>query len=209
MARDASFRTHVQQARAGEEVVDLTASERLAQADSSAAVDLLSVLGADNRRQDDRWRICLVGVDRWLRDVGLDLDQRLVHARAMSRALARAQRLANGASRRLGDRFRAERLTLGRLLAEPKVSDPLAPCVEILDRRTAEAMSIIAELAKTGDPTQDVRARRELAAELAHGWVNRVMRTRDRAHEWAIYELLRRSYEASVHLRSASVRRDP
>jgi thiopeptide-type bacteriocin biosynthesis protein len=209
MARDASFRTHVQQARAGEEVVDLTASERLAQADSSAAVDLLSVLGADNRRQDDRWRICLVGVDRWLRDVGLDLDQRLAHARAMSRALARGQRLANGASRRLGDRFRAERLTLGRLLAEPKVSDPLAPCVEILDRRTAEAMSIIAELAKTGDPTQDVRARRELAAELAHGWVNRVMRTRDRAHEWAIYELLRRSYEASVHLRSASVRRDP
>jgi thiopeptide-type bacteriocin biosynthesis protein len=209
MARDASFRTHVQQARAGEQVVDLTASERLAQCDASAAIDLLSVLGMDNRRQDDRWRICLVGVDRWLCDVGLDLDERLVHAREMSRAVARGQRLAGGASRRLGERFRAERLTLGRLLAAPKGSDPLAPCVEVLDRRTAETESVIAQLADTGRPTQDLRARQELAAALARDWVNRVMRSRDRAHEWAIYEMLKRLYEASVHLRSASVRRDP
>jgi thiopeptide-type bacteriocin biosynthesis protein len=209
MARDASFRTHVQQAGAGEAVGDPTASERLAQADSSAAVDLLSVLGADNRRQDDRWRICLVGVDRWLCDAGLDLDQRLAHARAMSRALARGQRLADDALPRLGERFRAERLTLGRLLASPKGSDPLARCIEILDRRTAETVSIIDQLADTGDPTQDLRARQELPAALAHGWVNRVMRSHDRAHEWAIYELLRRLYEASFHLRSASVRPDP
>ncbi|MEU2030743.1 lantibiotic dehydratase [Nocardia amamiensis] len=209
MARDASFRTHVQQAGAGEVVVGPTASERLAQADSRAAVDLLSVLGADNRRQDDRWRICLVGVDRWLCDVGLDLDQRLAYARAMSRALARGQRLADGASRRLGERFRAERFTLGRLLAAPKGSDPFAPCIAILDRRTAGTVSIIAQLANTGDPTQDLYARKELTAALAHGWVNRVMRSRDRTHEWAIYELLRRLYEASIHRRSAAGRPNP
>jgi thiopeptide-type bacteriocin biosynthesis protein len=209
LARDASFRSHVQQARAGEQVVDLTASERLAHCDASAAIDLLSVLATDSRRQDDRWRICLVGVDRWFRDVGLDLDERLVHAREMSRTLARGQRLAGGASRRLGERFRAEKLTLGRLLAAPKGSDPLAPCVEVLDRRTAETVPIIAQLADTGGPTRDLRARQELAAELALGWVNRLMRSRDRAHEWATYEMLRRLYETSVHLRSASVRRDP
>jgi thiopeptide-type bacteriocin biosynthesis protein len=209
MARDASFRTHVQQAGVGEAVVDPTAADRLAQADSNAAVDLLSVLGADNRRQDDRWRICMVGVDQWLRDVGLDLDQRLAHATAMSRALARGQRLADGASRRLGERFRAERLTLGRLLAAPQESDPLAPCMAILDRRTAGTASILAQLADAGDPTQNVRALQELPVPLARDWVNRVMRSRDRAHEWAIYELLRRLYEASVHLRSASARPDP
>jgi thiopeptide-type bacteriocin biosynthesis protein len=204
MVRDASFRTHVQQALAGEAIVDPTATERLAQADSNAAVDLLSVLGADSRRQDDRWRICLVGVDRWLCDVGLDLDQRLAHARTMSRALGRGQRLAEGASRRLGERFRAERYMLGRLLAAPEGSDPLAPCMAILDRRTAGTVPIIAQLADTGDSPRDMRARQELAAALAQGWVNRVMRSRDRAHEWAIYELLKRLYEASVHRRSAS-----
>jgi hypothetical protein len=58
-----------------------------------------------------------------------------------------------------------------------------------------------AELTDRRDATPAEPAHRQLAAALVHGWVNRMMRSRDRAHEWAIYELLRRSYEASVHLR--------
>jgi lantibiotic biosynthesis protein len=208
-ARDTSFRTHVQQAGTGEAVDGPTTSERLAQADSSCALELLSLLGLADRRRDDRWRICLVGVDRWLRDVGLDLDQRLAHARAMSRTLARDQRLADDARHRLGERFRTERPVLGRLLADPQAGDPLAPAIAILDRRSARTAPIIAELADAGDRTQDGGAQHELAAAVVCGWVNRVMRSRDRAHEWAIYELLRRSYEASVHLRSAPARPDP
>ena len=195
MARDASFRTHVQQAQAGEAADGPTAWERLAHADSVAALELLSALGRGDRRQDDRWRMCLVGVDRWLCDVGLDLDERLAHARVMGRTLAGDQHLAPAAIPRLGQRFRAEKLALGRLLADPEPAHPLAPCLAVLDRRSARTGPLLAELAGP--------AQRQLAGELVHGWVNRVMRSRDRAHEWAIYELLRRLYQAAAHVRSA------
>jgi thiopeptide-type bacteriocin biosynthesis protein len=202
MASDASFRTHVREARAAETPDGPTASEWLAQVDSSAALELLRVVGRGDRRQDDRWRVCLVGVDRWLCDAGLDLDQRLAHASLMGRTLARDQRLARSASPRLGQRFRAESLTLGRLLAAPESTDPLAPCIAMLDRRSARTGPIIAELAERADRTWAGQVQQQLASALVGGWVNRVMRSRDRAHEWAIYELLRRFYEASVHVRS-------
>jgi thiopeptide-type bacteriocin biosynthesis protein len=124
-------------------------AERLFCADSEAALALIEACAGDEGA-DARWRLCLLGMDRLLDDLGLDLPgkrQVLQDARA---SFGREFHVDPTLERQLGERYRKERLALEALLASPVqaqgAAHPLAEGPSILRRRSAALAGVAAEL---------------------------------------------------------------
>src|SRR5262249_48674476 len=89
--------------------------EQLFHHDSEATVELLQLL-EDDGRGDRRWRLALLGMDRLLDDLGLDLEGKRAVLRGARGAFRAEFRAASEVARRLGAKYRAESAALGGLL---------------------------------------------------------------------------------------------
>jgi thiopeptide-type bacteriocin biosynthesis protein len=169
-------------------------AETLFHNDSDATIAVLRAAPGD-AGMDARWRLALVGVDRLFEDFGLDLDAK--------QALARRQRdgyaLEFGAGTQLkkgiGARFRDEKDALAELL-EGNVggNHVLSEGLQIIERRSRSngpSIQRFGELEAEGTLSVPLD---EIAATIAHIWVNRVLRSAHRAQEYVIYDLLDRLY---------------
>jgi thiopeptide-type bacteriocin biosynthesis protein len=171
----------------GGDGVDL--AEDLFRADSDAVVALVGELAGDSGA-DRRWRLALVGMDRLLDDLGLDVAAKLDVSRRAREAF-RAE-LAIGApfDRQLGDKFRKLRLELERLLAE----DTPAPFVA-RSRALAPVVAALRRCEADGRLTAPVV---DLAPSYLHMHVNRLLRSQQRAQEAILYDFLCRLYEGRL-----------
>ncbi|HYI07733.1 MAG TPA: lantibiotic dehydratase [Thermoanaerobaculia bacterium] len=167
-------------------------SERIFHVDSEAVLAALQDLAGD-RGADVRWRLALVGIDRLLGDFGFDLVARR-DLLAMWRAGFGAE-LETGAelNRQLAQRLRATGEELYDLLTHvPGPDHPLAGGYAALDARSAKLAPLVAELRaleSRGELTVPVA---DLAASYVHMFVNRLIRSDQRAHELVLYDLLHR-----------------
>jgi thiopeptide-type bacteriocin biosynthesis protein len=171
-------------------------AEEIFAADSDAALALVSRLAGD-AGLDLRWRITLWGMDRLLRDLGLDLAARhavVTRARAgLGRRLGVDAALARG----LGARYREERLALEDLVAPALPEDhPLAGAAEIFAERSARVTASAAAL-RHASAEGRLRAPLEaLAGDFVHLHANRMLRGVSSRQELVIYDLLGRLYQS-------------
>jgi thiopeptide-type bacteriocin biosynthesis protein len=174
-------------------------SEALFAADSDAAAHIVMITAGDEGL-DDRWRLALVGVDRLLGDLGFDLDERRSLVRSWAAALEAEQGAAGAEARRWGGRlFRTERAALQDLLAGKPTHGIWRTRGLLVLRDRSLAIAQIADAlrlaAADGGLTTPLS---ELANSYCHMHVNRMLRASQRVQELVIYDLLDRSYQATI-----------
>lgn len=171
-------------------------AERLFHEDSEAVLRLLESLSGDEGA-DARWRLCLLGVDTLLGDLGMDLEGKRRVVGRLREGYGREFHVGTALERQLGEKFRQHRRELEALLTSgPEPESPLAPALEILRERSARSAPLIRELKaleSAGNLTQGVE---QLAESYVHMHTNRMLRTAARAQELVLYDLLHRLYES-------------
>jgi thiopeptide-type bacteriocin biosynthesis protein len=171
--------------------------ERLFHADSDAVVNLLEQLEPGEAGLVERWQIGLAGVDRLLRDLGMDLRDRLGMIRRHRDGLVRTLGFGPATMGKAGDRFRKERDTLAALLAAgPGGEHPLEPGLVTLAERSArweEPVRALHQLEREGRLVIPIA---EIAGSLVHMYLNRLLRGNNTAQELVISDFLLRLYQA-------------
>jgi len=171
-------------------------AERLFEVDSRAVLDILEMLEGDEGA-DVRWRLALRGADMLLADCGLDADARRAGLKSLREAFAREFGGAKELRVELDRKFRAERKSLEALLDPANdAASSLAPALAVLDRRRRELAPVIAELQRLQAAGRLTATVAEMASSFVHLHVNRMIRSSQRAHELAIYDLLYQLYES-------------
>lgn len=169
-------------------------SEKLFEADSEAVLAILGMLEGDEGA-DARWRLALLGSDRLLTDLGLEGEERLAVLRGMKESFHREFGGGKGLRVQMDQRFRSEKRSLETLLDPARAAEsPLAPGIEVLDRRSTALAPMAAELRRreaAGELNQSVA---ELVPSYIHMYNNRMIRSAGRAHELLIYDFLYQLY---------------
>ncbi len=173
-------------------------AERLFEADSEAVLALLPAMEGDAGARA-RWQLTLLGLDRWLDELGLDLAGRLAVVRPQRDGLAKE--IGGGKDLRLSlDRkFRGERAQLADLLAgaaETARSEAWEAGREAFRRRAEQTAPVLAQLAALGFQGQPASPLTALVPSLLHMHANRMLRSAARPHELVLYDFLTRLYES-------------
>ncbi|HTQ06191.1 MAG TPA: lantibiotic dehydratase [Polyangiaceae bacterium] len=162
-------------------------SERVFEADSDAAVELLEESDAD---PEVRWRLTLVSLATLLADLGFELEERHAIAERARAAYAREHAADAFFKKQLGDRFRVERGSLEALLEQ---APPAA--LGVRSRRVAAIARELREAEANGELDATLP---DLAASYLHMSANRLLRSAARAHEAVLYDFIARLFESRL-----------
>lgn len=177
----------------------MVVAEQVFHADSEAALTILSMLSPGSEGAEARWRLTLVGIDRLLRDFGLNLAERAGFAEDLRERYANEFRRDLGLRKSLDRRFRSERQALDESLDVTATSEHgLAPGAAVYDTRSAalrRPVSELAELSRRGLLTSPLI---EVVTSFVHMHAIRMCRSNPRAHELVIYDFLARLYRSRV-----------
>jgi thiopeptide-type bacteriocin biosynthesis protein len=175
-------------------------AERLFDADSTAAMAMLSMLTEDAAGAV-RWRVALLSVARLLADLKIPPRLARTAVAGWRDALAREDPNATGWPTRtqLGEIARHQRRAIDGLLDPVQLaSDPImGRAVAILDERSAVLAAWEAELSAMERTGALERPRIDLVWSYAHMAVNRLLLSDHRAQEMILYDLLDRAYAAA------------
>jgi class I lanthipeptide synthase len=173
--------------------------EQLFRADSDAVLEIIRLLEPGDAGNEERWRMCLLGLDTLLSDFGFALAQKHdIIARARG-AYGVEQREDAALRRALGERHRKVRGEVWSLLSGPLAQDhPLAAGVDVLRERSGRAAPIVVELrAREHDGRLSI-ALDALVQSVLHMHAVRMFRAAVRRNEMVLYELLLRFYRAQL-----------
>jgi thiopeptide-type bacteriocin biosynthesis protein len=169
-------------------------AERLFGVDSDTVLALLNLLEGDEGA-DARWRLALVGIDRLLTDLGMDISGKLGVLERMRRTFWREFKGDKSLRIQLDQKLRADRRSLSQLLdGDPEATAPLADALALFDQRSRDLAPIVAEMTCRESAGLLAPPLRELAASFVHMHVNRVIRSAARAHEMVLYDFLYQLY---------------
>jgi thiopeptide-type bacteriocin biosynthesis protein len=174
-------------------------AEQLFHADSAAVLEIVELIERGDAGLDERWRLCLRGMDMLLAELGFDLEGRAGVLKSCREGFAREFRVEKGLKAQLGERFRKERASLAALLDPANDAESrLGPGLEALARRSealrpvAAALRALEQVGRLTCPLADV------AASALHMHANRLLRSAARAQELVLYDLLARLYQARL-----------
>jgi thiopeptide-type bacteriocin biosynthesis protein len=155
--------------------------------------------------------LALVGIDRWLMDLGLDLEAKYALMQRLREGFGREFAAGKQTRIQLGNRFRAERRELQSLFEsdEAGMDGPLAPGFAALRRRSAAMAPHFAELRSRWAAGRISLGPNELAGTFVHMFTNRLIRSSARAHEMVLYDFLERLYDSAMARRRAASRSRP
>lgn len=170
--------------------VGIELAERLFHADSCFVIDALTLLRETDR--DARWRLTACAIDRLFDDLAIDLPRRRQIVQEVRDGFAREHRADVALNRSLGAKYRKERVMLERWLD----GDYPAELRTILDARSRRVLTIAEDLA-AADLLSPVET---IVASYVHMLVNRMSNSAQRAHELVLYDLILRTYTASMHI---------
>jgi thiopeptide-type bacteriocin biosynthesis protein len=185
-------------------------AEHLFHADSEAILGLLDLLEGDEGA-DVRWRLALIGIDRLLSDLGLDVRDKIGVLERLRASFWREFKGDKNLRVQLDQRLRSERRSLGLLLdGDAAATAPFAPALALFDRRSTALAPTVAEMLrreKAGLLTASVQ---DMAASFVHMHVNRFIRSAARAHEMVLYDILHQLYTSrEARQRKSGTDRDP
>ncbi len=169
-------------------------AEQWFHADSAAALDVLQAV-EDDGDLHARWQATLLGIDRLLGDLGLDLaaKARLVHE---ARGRFGAEFRVDAAFRRsLADRLRPVARALEALLVDgPPSGTVLALADAAFARRRQRSRRAVATLRRLDGRGRLQAQLPSQAASYMHMMVNRLVRSEARMHELVLYDFLAQTY---------------
>jgi thiopeptide-type bacteriocin biosynthesis protein len=188
-------------------------AERVFAADSDAALAVLRSL-AGEAGADLRWRVALCGIDRLFDDLGLTREEKRALAREGREAYENQFGVDGRFRRKVAERYRSERGRLEALLDAARRPHPerpgrperpddgggglLARALTALDERSRRVAPLAGELRRLAHRGLLAASIPDVAADLAHLHVNRLLRSAQPAQELVLYELLDRLYTSEA-----------
>lgn len=180
----------------GPDAIDL--AERIFHADSEAVLAWLTD-HAPAADEAARWQLALRGIDQLLDDLAVSLVDKARVVTTLRDDLRHRLRADASTLRAIGDRFRAERPALERLLDRSgDNAHDLPPGFAVLDRRSLALRPIIDELRHRERAGRLTRPITEQASSYVHMFVNRMIRAAPVEHELVLYSFLTRLYDARL-----------
>lgn len=177
-------------------IVGVDLAEQLFQADSEAALAIVAACAGDSGA-DVRWRLCLLGMDRLLDDLGFDREAKQTFCQRARCAFQNEFHANSNLRRQLGEKYRQERQALAWLLdPDRQENHALAWGGQLLQQRSRQLQPIIAHLLHAEAQGQLAAPLREIARSYLHMHANRLLRSLQRQQELVLYDLLARHYEA-------------
>lgn len=183
-------------------------AERLFGLDSEAALAIIAACQGD-QGATFRWQLALAGVDRWLRDFGLDLEARRAFARRARDGYSSEFNAQHKATQKwFAETFRAQRKAIEPLIAEaPAPAEPaILAGLHALERRSLGVAPLISRVRDLHERGLLSTSLESIAHSVIHMFVNRLMRSSQRQQELVIYEFLTRLYDSESARRRAPAR---
>jgi thiopeptide-type bacteriocin biosynthesis protein len=177
--------------------------EALFRADSESTLAIQQSLSGDEAA-DARWRLALRGMHLLLADLGLALDARLALLTDLRQSFAEEHHVNVDFQKRLGAKFRGQRLALESLLApsvEGVAGSVFAAGLVALEERSAKQIPLGAGLAALDRAGRLSPSLPGVAANLLHMHANRLLRSEQRAQELVLYDFLARLYDSQASRR--------
>jgi thiopeptide-type bacteriocin biosynthesis protein len=181
--------------------VGVRLAERVFYADSDAVLGVLRGVIGDDRSADMRWRLALIGIDRLLTDLGLNLADKHATVKVARDRLRRSLQVDAALTRRLAERFRSERSSLQELL-DPSAEESVQG-LDYYEIRTTQLRPIAEQIcvgARAGRITQSLTA---LGDSFMHMHINRMLAGVTEAQELVLYDFLYRLYDSQAARRGA------
>jgi thiopeptide-type bacteriocin biosynthesis protein len=179
----------------------LAISEELFWRDSEAVLAVLGVMDGEDAL-DQRWYLCLVGIDALATDLGLDFEQRLQMFREMRSSYGREHEhfvSAKVGRRILSDAYRSRRSNIEAVLRCATTGDARfeagQEAIRNCSRAMAPAIARLHDLESAGRLTQPIA---RLAQSYIHLHVNRLQRGAHWQHELILYDFLAKYYDSRV-----------
>lgn len=172
--------------------VGVELAEELFQIDSELALGLVERFRGD-RGYGARWRLALYGMHTLTGLFAPDHAAALSMVREARRAFAAELRVDARVEVQLGRRYRAERAALSRLCDEGPARE-LPEAAEVFDA----AIPRFHDLARRHRLAALGGSRTSIVQSFLHMHVNRMLRSKQRAQEFALYDLLVRLYESEA-----------
>ena len=168
-------------------------AERVFHADSEAALALMGMTSGDSG-SEARWPMVLLGMDRLLTDLGIDLPAKAALLARQAERMARRMNVGKSLKVRAADFFRTRQRPLAAMLENGATSEANAPFGPVLEKRSNRIAAIV-------EANPDPEARRLLrlsAHDYLHLSVNRMLRCSILHQETILYDFLRRIYESRL-----------
>lgn len=168
-------------------------AERIFHVDSDAVLAALAELAGD-RGADWRWRLAVVGIDRLFSDFGVEPPLRRDMLAQLRTAFAAEFGAGAELNRQLGKRLRDVGDELDALLQARALppEHPLAGGFAALNMRSERLAPLIVELRSLEARGALTLPLLELLPNYIHMFVNRLIRSDQRAHELVLYDFLHR-----------------
>ena len=171
--------------------------EKLFCRDSEAVIRLLEKLSSEDLLGRS-WECAALGIDALLDDFNLKVDQRLHFATGMASGLAAEFAPSKEHGIKLGMKYRALRTRLSEILDATGTDPVLLFARDVFAERSSAFAPTIAELGALDGKEMLSVSLQQLAISIIHMFVNRLMASEQRAHEFVLYDFLRRHYESAV-----------
>lgn len=168
-------------------------SECVFQVDSEAAMTIMERYSGDTAA-DVRWRLCIVGMDMLLEDLGFSLDGKITLLSGIRGGFLEEFHGQGALEHQIGDKFRKERSALEGLL-QGRIPENFQPGIDILKLRS-QALSEPLQRLKALEGDSSGTKLPSLAASYLHMHTNRMLRAAARAQELVLYDFLLRIYES-------------
>ena len=147
-----------------------------------------------------RCYLALIGIDRLLSDCNFDLQGKYELIKTCREIFGREFRSdATSLRHQLGRKFRKERQTLESLIdVELSKKSPIALGIEILDNRSKRIKPLLQKIKILDQNGELDVSLREIVPSFTHMFVNRLLRSEQRAQELVLYDFLRRLYDSQI-----------
>ncbi len=181
----------------GQEAIEI--AEKIFHIDSEAVLNIIHSYPSD-KGMDTRCHLALLGIDRLLSDFGFDLQAKYELVKTCREMFGREFRADTTSLRhQLGRKFRQERRSLESLMdIELLRNSPIARGLEILNNRSRRLKPLIKEMEMIGQNGELGLSLREMVPSFTHMFVNRLLRSSQRAQELVLYDFLRRLYDSQI-----------
>jgi len=176
----------------------IAVAERLFHADSEAALAIVDQLEGDEGAQA-RWRLAVCGIDLLLGDLGFDATGKRVLLGQIREGFFREFGGDKPLRVQLDLKQRAERRAL-EVLLDParRGASNMESGLAILNQRSERNAPLTAELRRLEHARRLTLSVAQITPALIHMYVNRLIRSAQRAHELVLYDLLSAIYDSRV-----------
>jgi thiopeptide-type bacteriocin biosynthesis protein len=178
--------------------ISIQSTEDLFYRDSELQVRSLAVYRGD-QGEALRWQFGLLSIDRLLDDFGLTLEEKERQTSRIRESYFREFGGGKGLKIKLDDKYRKERPEIERILRGGDAPDEYwQKLLKLLAERTRHNRTIAEEIKKALVAPGGKLELNDLLGSYVHMLVNRLFRTRQRAHELVLYDFLLRYYKSNL-----------